>query len=163
MWSMEAGGLPAWNRWERWMCSLCCLSVYERCLLWVIFCSFGYNLRPGCWGEYVELRTKKWQEVGEKCITSSFKIYRPHQMYGHYFIWQLVAVTSCGFLYLISAAHTSDHSYCRIWNLVVTRQFSNLPTSNRILNFPLVFACCRFEIRIPPVCPCGGPSGQPTT
>jgi len=24
MWSMEAGDLPAWNRWEKWMCSRRC-------------------------------------------------------------------------------------------------------------------------------------------
>jgi hypothetical protein len=32
-------------------------------------------LRTGCGGEYLELRRRKWQEVGEDCILRSFTTY----------------------------------------------------------------------------------------
>jgi len=30
------------------------------------------RLRTGCWGENMDLRRRKWQEVGEDCIMRSF-------------------------------------------------------------------------------------------
>jgi hypothetical protein len=35
-------------------------------------------LRTGCWGEYLDGREMKWQEIGENCIMRSFITCNPH-------------------------------------------------------------------------------------
>jgi hypothetical protein len=38
-------------------------------------------LRTGCWEEYLDLRSRKWQEAGEDCIMRSFITYTLHQIF----------------------------------------------------------------------------------
>jgi len=40
----------------------------------------GVRLRTECWGEYLDLRGRKWWEAGENCIRRSFIICALHQI-----------------------------------------------------------------------------------